>query len=90
MGGEDDRGGRLGAHGEACRAPGLRRSSYYRFSGRGASGVALERRIVELSAKHPRYGYRRETALLRRDGQRINAKLVQRARRAEGLQVRER
>ena len=45
---------------------------------------------MELSEKHPRYGYRRETALLRRDGQKINAKRVQRVRRAEGLQVRER
>jgi transposase InsO family protein len=45
---------------------------------------------VELSEKHPRYGYRRVTALLRRDGQEVNAKRVQRVRRAEGLQVRER
>jgi transposase InsO family protein len=52
--------------------------------------VKLEGRIVELSEKHPRYGYRRVTALLRRAGQKINAKRVQRVRRTEGLQVRER
>lgn len=80
----------LGCTAQACRALGLRRSSYYRMSRRDASGVALERRIVELSEKHPRYGYRRVTALLRRDGEQINAKRVQRVRRAEGLQVRER
>lgn len=44
--------------------------------------------IVKLSQNHPRYGYRRVTALLRRDGYDINAKRVQRVRRQEGLQVR--
>ena len=43
--------------------------------------------IVELSQKHPRYGYRRITALLRREGFEVNAKRVQRIRRAEALQV---
>lgn len=44
-------------------------------------------RIMDLSRENPRYGYRRITALLRRDGERINPKRVQRIRRAEGLQV---
>jgi transposase InsO family protein len=43
--------------------------------------------IVQLSQDHPRYGYRRVTALLRRDGHELNAKRVQRVRRREGLQV---
>ena len=43
--------------------------------------------IVQLSQDHPRYGYRRVTALLRRGGHEINAKRVQRVRRQEGLQV---
>jgi putative transposase len=81
--------GGLGRTAQACRALGLRRSSYYRLSRRGATSAALEQRIVALSEKHPRYGYRRVTALLRRDGEQINAKRVQRVRRAEGLQVRE-
>lgn len=80
----------LGRTAQACRALGLGRSSYYRLSRRGAPSVALERKIVEWSEKHPRYGYRRVTALLRRAGQEVNAKRVQRVRRAEGLQVRER
>ncbi|MBK8094460.1 MAG: transposase [Verrucomicrobiaceae bacterium] len=45
---------------------------------------------MRLSRKHPRYGYRRITALLRREGERINVKCVARVRREEGLQVRKR
>jgi len=43
--------------------------------------------IVALSQEHPRYGYRRVAALLRRAGYEINAKRVQRVRRQERLQV---
>ena len=43
--------------------------------------------IVEVSQEHPRYGYRRVTAVLQRAGQEVNAKRVQRVRRQEGLQV---
>jgi putative transposase len=53
---------------------------------RGERGAG--RAIVELSEANPRYGYRRVTALLRRGGEAVNAKRVQRVRRAEGLQVR--
>lgn len=60
------------------------------MSGRSAEGLAQEGAIVELSRKHPRYGYRRVTAMLRRGGEEINAKRVQRVRRAEGLQVKKR
>jgi transposase InsO family protein len=47
----------------------------------------VQEQIVKLSEDHPRYGYRRVTALLRRQGMEINAKRVQRVRRVEGLQV---
>jgi transposase InsO family protein len=47
----------------------------------------MHTQIVKLSQDHPRYGYRRITALLRREGQPINAKRVQRVRQKEGLQV---
>ena len=50
----------------------------------------MQRQVLKLSEKHPRYGYRRITALLRRDGVVINAKRVQRLRRREGMQVRQR
>jgi transposase InsO family protein len=43
--------------------------------------------VLKLSEKHPRYGYRRITALLRRAGLNINPKRVQRLRRMEGVQV---
>jgi transposase InsO family protein len=48
---------------------------------------SFQRHIVGLSQEHPRYGYRRVTALLRREGHEVNAKRVQRVRRQEGLQV---
>jgi transposase InsO family protein len=44
-------------------------------------------RLHELSRTHPRYGYRRITALLRAEGWRINRKRVQRLWREHGLKV---
>ena len=41
----------------------------------------------ELALRHPRYGYRRITALLHRDGWRVNRKRVHRLWRREGLKV---
>jgi transposase InsO family protein len=76
-----------GTTAEACRALGLARSSYYRNSAVSLGSRWLHRQIVTLSQEHPRYGYRRVTVLLRREGHEINAKRVQRVRRQEGLQV---
>jgi len=45
------------------------------------------RRILELASWYGRYGYRRITALLRREGWRINPKRVERIWRQEGLKV---
>jgi transposase InsO family protein len=44
-------------------------------------------RIVELATEYGRYGYRRITALLRREGWRVNHKRVERIWRREGLKV---
>ncbi|MBK8001290.1 MAG: IS3 family transposase [Verrucomicrobia bacterium] len=33
----------------------------------------MKKRLLELSAEHPRYGYRRVAALLRREGWRVQA-----------------
>lgn len=77
----------LGTTAEACRALGLARSSYYRNSTPSSARRQIQSRIIKLSQEHPRYGYRRVTALLRRGGQEINAKRVQRVRRSAGLQV---
>jgi putative transposase len=47
----------------------------------------LVRRMLELVRSHPRYGYRRIWALLRREGWRVNRKRVHRLWRREGLRV---
>jgi transposase InsO family protein len=80
----------LGSAVEACRALSLARSSYYRPAALSRSRRQEGQAVLQLSEKHPRYGYRRITALLRRAGVRINPKRVQRLRRLEGLQVRRR
>ena len=43
--------------------------------------------MVELATQYGRYGYRRVTALLRREGWRVNHKRVERLWRQEGLKV---
>ena len=47
----------------------------------------IRKEVLELSAKHPRYGYRRITTLLRREGFEVNVKRVARIRREEGIKV---
>ena len=44
-------------------------------------------RIMELASDYGRYGYRRVTALLRREGWTVNHKRVERLWRQEGLKV---
>lgn len=80
----------LGGIATACRALKLTRSGYYRIRKVSPSSRQMSNRVVALSHRHPRYGYRRITALLRREGRVVNAKRVARVRRAEGLQVRKR
>ena len=80
----------MGSTAAACRALGLARSSFYRTGRMASDQQPTSERIMELSRNHPRYGYRRITALLRREGLQINAKRVQRIRRQGGLQVRKR
>lgn len=45
-------------------------------------------RLRELAASRVRFGYRRLTVLLRRDGWRVNAKRIHRLCTEEGLMVR--
>jgi len=71
----------------ACRTLGQPRATQrYRPQPR-----ELERRLVarmlELVREHPRYGYRRIWALLRREGWRVNRKRIYRLWRQEGLKV---
>jgi hypothetical protein len=77
----------IGTTAQACRALGLARSSFYLASRVRAESRTLRQQITALNQKHPRYGYRRITALLRREGHEVNGKRVQRVRRVEGLQV---
>ena len=73
----------------ACRYLGLARSScsYSRKTAEEKVRAAV-RRIVWLSRKYPRYGYRRIRALMLREGWKASRKFVQRIRRLEGLGVR--
>jgi putative transposase len=80
-------GGRKCSTNQACRTLGLPKSTFYRKAGANKTAERLEKRITALSRKHPRYGYRMITQLLRAEGWRVNRKRVQRVRRKEGLQV---
>ena len=77
----------LGRKAQACRALGLARSAAYYLPTQSVESRRLRKEIISLSQQHPRYGYRRIRALLRRDGWEVNAKRVQRIRRQEGLKV---
>ena len=48
---------------------------------------ALTQAIVELASQYGRYGYRRITALLKRDGWQVSKDRVERIWRREGLKV---
>ena len=59
-----------------------------RYVARRDDQLALRRRLRELAAVRVRFGYRRLTVLLRREGWRVNAKRVWRLYREEGLTMR--
>jgi transposase InsO family protein len=82
----------LGSSAVACRALGLPRSTYYRVSQISEESLEMQKEILRLSEKHPRYGYRRiigapTAAMMRRDGYQINEKRVLRVRREAGFKV---
>lgn len=73
---------------QACRYLGLARSSWsYRSRPPTSRRLQSEAAIIELSHKHPRYGYRRVHALVERRGLACARRTVQRVRRREGLCV---
>jgi len=59
-----------------------------RYQSRGDAQSELRIRLRDLAGSRVRYGYRRLTVLLRREGWAVNAKRVYRLYREEGLQVR--
>jgi len=71
----------------ACRVLGQARSTQRRRPVVRDDEDALTRRIIELATCYGRYGYRRITALLHREGWRVNHKRVERIWRREGLKV---
>jgi transposase InsO family protein len=71
----------------ACQVLGQPRSTQ-RYAPRVADDEErLVARIIELASRYGRYGYRRVTVLLQREGWRVNHKRVRRIWRQEGLKV---
>jgi putative transposase len=73
----------------ACRVIGTDRASV-RYRGLRRDDAALRERLKSLAQQRRRFGYRRLHVLLRREGQRVNRKRVQRLYREERLNVRRR
>jgi len=71
----------------ACQTVGQPRSTQRYLPRPRDDERSLVKRMRELSGKHPRYGYRRITALLRREGWAVNRKRVHRLWKREGLKV---
>ena len=71
----------------ACGLAGITRW-INRYQSRRDPQTGLRMRLRELAGSRTRYGYRRLTVLLRREGWKVNAKRVYRLYRAEQLQVR--
>ena len=65
----------------------LHRSTYY-YRSRKKDDRALRMRLKELAYSRPRYGYRRLTVLLQREGWPVNHKRIYRIYGEEGLLVR--
>lgn len=71
----------------ACRVLGQDRSTQRYTVKESLYEQALRKRVVELATQYGRYGYKRITALMKREGFRINHKRVFRIWREEGLKV---
>jgi putative transposase len=71
-----------------CRLLGLGRSTYRYRARKAERDLALRMRLKELAAKRMRFGYRRLTAMLVREGMTANHKRVYRLYREEGLAMR--
>jgi len=72
----------------ACRLLGLGRSTHRYRARKVERDAALRTRLKELAARRMRFGYRRLTAMLEREGMAANHKRVYRLYRAEGLAMR--
>jgi putative transposase len=72
----------------ACRLLGLGRSTHRYRARKAERDAALRTRLKELATKRMRFGYRRLTAMLLREGTAANHKRVYRLYREEGLAMR--
>jgi len=71
----------------ACNAIGLTRSSYQYQGKANPFQERLLERIEALCRRYPRYGYRRITILLQKEGWKVNKKRIRRLMGKLGLQV---
>lgn len=71
----------------ACRLVWFRRATFL-YQSRRPEQAYLRKRIKEIASEKPRYGYRRITILIRREGLAVNTKRVYRIYKEEGLQMR--
>ena len=71
----------------ACETLGQHRSTQRKPKVMRDDEAALTADIIRLASEYGRYGYRRITALLRREGWTVNFKRVERIWRREGLKV---
>jgi transposase InsO family protein len=69
-----------------CRATGWPRSSLYLRAEPPADEGRLRQAVARLAGEWPTYGYRRLTAMLRREGWRVNGKRVRRVMAELGIQ----
>lgn len=73
---------------QACRIVGLSLSSFY-FQPRPSRNILLVERLQQIARAHPRYGYRRACAVVRREMV-VNHKRVYRLWKQEGLALKRR
>lgn len=72
-----------------CELMNLARSTFYdEPAGQPPGGAKVVQKIGEICAEYPRYGYRRVTAQLQRDGLVVTHKWAMRIMREQGLNVR--
>lgn len=71
----------------ACAALDIPRATLRYQAKKKPDEDALTQRMLELARSNPRYGYRRVTRLLRREGWKVNRKRVHRIWKREGLKV---
>ena len=71
----------LGAHGvsqrRACVLVGVNRATW-QYQPRPAQDAALQARLQQIAQKHPRWGVRKAYWIVRREGQAVNHKRIQR------------